>query len=463
VKASSCVTKKAQTDGTIPITPTTREARLEKVMEAKESVMNQSRTPTPKIQKVRQHHKDFQKYYEPRVLSLGPIHHDKKPEYKKGEKYKHALTCYYIEDSGKDIEVLYEMIEEKIKELRDCFEEEVTKRYDDNALAWLLFVDGCAILQYIYFATNKLFKDLGINDILVSYGYQDFFLLENQLPYCLLEGLMSLSNKKEELRASIDKFIKMHVMVPEDQQLKKQVKGNQGDSLLPEENPQGEHRLPINGVVIHLLDLLRTSLLGEPNEDSYIIQNRRSNWQSYGNAQELKTAGIHLRRSSNSCLREISFKPRLHLLRNLYLPPINVNNAMRTKLLNLIAYEMCLGFENDFEITFYICFLQSLIGKPEDVKELRKAGVFYNFFGSDKEVAKLFKEMPTDLNSYSDSYIGVEKKIQEYYGTWMSRMSRFYHDNFKGILISLLALVVGVIEVILSRIPTVNPASQRHS
>ncbi len=98
------------------------------------------------------------------------------------------------------------------------------------------------------------------------------------------------------------------------------------------------------------------------------------------------------------------------MLRNLYLPPITVNNAMRTKLLNLIAYEMCLGFENDFKITFYICFLQSLIGKPEDVKELRKAGVFYNFFGSDKEVVKLFKEMPTDLNSYSDSYIGVEKK-----------------------------------------------------
>uniref|UniRef100_A0A2N9EHL3 Uncharacterized protein n=1 Tax=Fagus sylvatica TaxID=28930 RepID=A0A2N9EHL3_FAGSY len=340
------------------------------------------------MQKVRQHHNDFQKYYEPRVLSLGPIHHDNKPEYKKREKYKLALTCYYIEDSGKDIEVLYKMIEEKIKELRDCFEEEVTKLYDDNALAWLLFVDGCAILQYIYFATNKI------------------------LPYCLLEGLMSLSDneKKLKLKASIDKFIKMHVMVPEDKQLKKQVKGNQGDSLLPEENPQGERRLPINGVVIHLLDLLRISLLGEPNEDSYIIQNRRSNWQSYGSAQELKTAGIQLRRSSNSCLREISFKPRLHLLRNLYLPPITVNNAMRTKLLNLIAYEMCLGFENDFKITFYICFLQSLIGKPEDVKELRKAGVFYNFFGSDKEVAKLFKEMPTDLNSYSDSYIGVEKK-----------------------------------------------------
>ena len=60
--------------------------RFEIVREAGKNAKNQS--PTPKIQKVifyLQNHKDFEKHYEPRVVSVGPIHHGK-PKYKLGEK-----------------------------------------------------------------------------------------------------------------------------------------------------------------------------------------------------------------------------------------------------------------------------------------------------------------------------------------------------------------------------------------
>ena len=68
------------------------------------------------------------------------------------------LTYEFVNGSGKEIKDLYNKIEENIKELRECFEEEVTKKYDDEALTWLLFVDGCAVLQYIYCATKDQFK-----------------------------------------------------------------------------------------------------------------------------------------------------------------------------------------------------------------------------------------------------------------------------------------------------------------
>uniref|UniRef100_A0A2N9EUC0 Uncharacterized protein n=1 Tax=Fagus sylvatica TaxID=28930 RepID=A0A2N9EUC0_FAGSY len=321
---SSCVTKKAQTDGTIPIIPTTREARLEIVREAKESVMNQSRTPTPKIQKViffLRDHKDFQKYYKPRVVSVGPIHHGNK-KYQLGDDYKRLLTSEFVNCSGKTREHLYEKIEEKIKELRDCFDEEVTKDYDDEALAGLLFLDGCAILQ-------------------------------------------------------------------------------------------------------------------------------EQHWQSCRNLQDLKAAGICLKRSSDSCLRNISFSRGFHRLGHLYLPPIHVDYSMRTKLLNLIAYEMCLGFENDFEITFYIasssyemcpdfesdlgvtsyiCFLHSLIDEAKDVKELRQAGIFYEFLGSDEEVAQLFNEIGTDLVYNTETYKSVQKEIQNHY----DRRINFLHCGIRA-------------------------------
>ena len=117
------------------------------------------------------------------------------------------------------VEDVYKMIKEKINELRTCFEKE-TEDYDDEALTSILFVDGYAILQYIYCATNDKFKELNIKTDSVAFGQQDLFLLENQLPYCLLKWLMSMSSseKEKELRKSIETYIDWHVMVPEVQQ-----------------------------------------------------------------------------------------------------------------------------------------------------------------------------------------------------------------------------------------------------
>ncbi|KAK7859846.1 hypothetical protein CFP56_002158 [Quercus suber] len=57
-------------------------ARIKSVLDAKKKKKSVKPPSTPKIQKVisvLQDHKDFQKHYEPRAVSIGPIHHgDKK-------------------------------------------------------------------------------------------------------------------------------------------------------------------------------------------------------------------------------------------------------------------------------------------------------------------------------------------------------------------------------------------------
>jgi hypothetical protein len=68
------------------------------------------------------------KYFEPRVVSLGPIHHGE-PKYQKAEEYKLRLANKFVEESGegKTAESLYEKIEENISKLREYFDEEVTR------------------------------------------------------------------------------------------------------------------------------------------------------------------------------------------------------------------------------------------------------------------------------------------------------------------------------------------------
>lgn len=67
-------------------------ARIKSVLDPKKK--NVKPPSTPKIQKVisvLRDHKDFRKHYEPRAVSIGPIHHGDK-KYELGEKHKLMMT-----------------------------------------------------------------------------------------------------------------------------------------------------------------------------------------------------------------------------------------------------------------------------------------------------------------------------------------------------------------------------------
>ena len=464
-ETSSGTTEEVQTQNTA-IETTKLEERFKTVMEARKNAGSQSRTP--KIQKVvfllrdLRDDKDFKKYFEPRMVSLGPIHYGKK-NYQLAEKHKLVLTSEFIKDSGKTMQEVYKKVEENIKELRECFEEEVTKDYDDEALAWLLFVDGCAILQYIYCATdplNKKFKELSIKHDSVAFGHQDLFLLENQLPYRLLEWLMSLSEMKKELEDSINKFIEGFVGVPKDQHSNCCLNWL-SKKLWQRVWKQDQAKSEDIGVPtpFHLLDKLRTSLLakhGGQGVNKNDPTSQDDDWQSYRNVQELQAAGIYLKRSKNDSLSlsDIYFSTLFPCFGFLWLPPIKVDDSTGPKFFNLIAYEMCPDFDNDYGVTSYISFLDSLIDEANDVKELRKAGVLQNFLGSDQEVAQLFNEIGNDLVPNPEIYSKVRSSIQKYYkNKFLTWTSQVIHDHFSSPW-TIIAFIAAVFALILSTLQT---------
>ena len=206
-----------------------------------------------------------------------------------------------------------------------------------------------------------------------------------------------------------------------------------------EEKPQ-DHTISVATEPVHLLDHLRTRMLhgqgyihgGKVGKINQNIQNVQE-WQSYRNVQELKTAGIHLKRGKNCYLSEIKFTKQFLFRGQLHLPPIVEDDSTRPKFLNLIAYEMCLDFENDFGVTSYISFLDSLIDEAKDVKKLRKAQTLHNFLGSDEEVAKLFNEIGTDLVPNIEIYKDVRSEIQKHYESkWMTWIAQVFHDYFSS-------------------------------
>uniref|UniRef100_A0A7N2M284 Uncharacterized protein n=1 Tax=Quercus lobata TaxID=97700 RepID=A0A7N2M284_QUELO len=194
-------------------------SRIKSVLDAKRNVKPPQ---TPKIQKVisvLRGHKDFQKHYEPRAISIGPIHHGDK-KYELGEKHKLMMTNEFVNGSAEKINDLYKKVGEKIMELRACYIGKANKKFeDDKALAWLMLVDGCATLQYIYCAEKNKFKDLDIKPDCVAFTQLDLFLIENQLPNCLLKWLMNWNGNESTLEGLIKSYIDKQAILtlPKDQ------------------------------------------------------------------------------------------------------------------------------------------------------------------------------------------------------------------------------------------------------
>jgi len=149
----------------------------------------------------------------------------------------------------------------------------------------------------------------------------------------------------------------------------------------------------------------------------------------YMNIKDLKAVGIRLKSSKTRRPRDIDFSEGWFIAK-LTLPEIVVDDTSAATFLNLIAYEMCPDFNNDYAICSFVAFMGSLIDHPEDVKVLRSKGILLNSLGSDEEVAELFNIISTDLVPNSEAYFEVRTKMNDQYNKYRTWIALGYHTFF---------------------------------
>lgn len=183
----------------------------------------------------------------------------------------------------------------------------------------------------------------------------------------------------------------------------------------------------------------------------------------FRNVQELKSAGIEFK--PNSGLGTVSFNTGCINVRGyLKLPPIIVDEWTESKLMNLVAYEMCLGdnYKKDwYFVTSYIKLMDFLVDKEQDVKELRASRMLWNRLSSDADVTTLFNNIGSRcLEPPLDVYSNIKMQIQTHCdgkcATWMTQV---YQKHFSSPFTAL-ALLATVIILTLTAIQTwcaVNP------
>ncbi|TYI03831.1 hypothetical protein ES332_A11G369300v1 [Gossypium tomentosum] len=321
------------------------------------------------------------KYFKPKVISIGPLHHDD-PTLHKSKKLKLELATHFIKKIDVDKDTLYNNMKAEMDDLKKCYDPKELEKYsnDNEKLAWMFFVDSCA----------QFYKHSSKNG--------------------------------EKFMEAIKRFINRTVNDPQSDQ--------QDRLLFTKENPWQHYRVSDRFFM-------------------YLINHSNLTRTKGNHLKELKNAGIWLKVSETSCLTDINFN-RSFFLGKLQLPPITVDDST----MNLIACEMCPDFHNNFTVTSYMGFLDSLIDEVEDVKELRDTGILYNRLGSDKEVAKLIKKMNIDLVPSLMIYRLVKWKIHDHCKTtWINLAAQGYQTYFRSPW-TFLALVGAITTLLLSALQT---------
>lgn len=415
-----------------------------------------------KIQKVPENimlrNKDyFEEHFKPRELSIGPIHAADPNLFKKELKLQLAAHFFEgvtekdpavrVEDTVADMKRLLEGLNRQIKELRECYDKKVTASYSDDELTWLLFLDGCAMLVFIHSYVNQELKVFNISNGQAALIQRDLFLLENQIPYQVLQELIKYHEEPErniDLKQDLFTFFKTSSIIPKKPE-KPSVLHQRSSSSTAVEN---DHLLAVHRkVLLHLSDDPRlhkllmkfrhiaccvvccfccpclvsnflccmidriTKLFDPPQSFNKML--------SFRKVQELKTAGIKFKAIDSLHIR---FKSRyFSVAGHLFLPTLVVDDSTESILLNLVAYELSMdknGDEGIFRrswVTSYVNLLNLLIDNEQDVKDLRAAGVIRNCLNNDKEVADLIER----IGSYCfpparDTYGAIKERIEHH-------------------------------------------------
>ncbi|XP_043692960.1 UPF0481 protein At3g47200-like [Telopea speciosissima] len=343
--------------------------------------------------------------YDPIVVSIGPFHH-RHPKLQSLEKLKATIAQKFI--SGRDTRKFYFNFVVVSHKARDCYAEGSIDAFKDDEFMRMMFLDGCFLLYFIDCAVKGRLQDMKMKDDQIAFVLRDMFLLENQIPFLVLQALMSF--RLTEGQQMIRKFIG-------------RLSGANSSSQEYDHPP-------------HLLHLVWNEFVGAtPSPKIFLFTQKEHHlFHPFRSIQELRAAGIVCKRSTSSSLRSVNFVPQL-IHGELLLPAVVVDQSTKTMFLNLVAYEACPDASSDFAITSYICLLESLIANADDVKELRSKNIIFNFLGGDQEVADLFHDLTANLVPNLSEYREVTLHIENHYRRKMNFvpvMLYKFHKSFRG-------------------------------
>lgn len=350
--------------------------------------------------------------YTPLRVSIGPLHYGKEG-LQDMEEHKLRYFNDFMQRSGKSLEELVKIMEEMEKGIRECYAETINLK--SKKFLEIILVDAAFIIEVLL---RYWFHDLRTpNDRIFGKPWMifdikyDLLLLENQIPFFVLQDLFKMTNIQVSFEFSRNESLPDPFILTLNWFM---------SSLEIRELPVLEHINPSE--IKHVLDLFRiclipkqSSLPPEEKNPSKVNQfiaflrsfiPRQSLQQTerkfdIPSATELHEAGVKFEVSSSKNLFDIKFRGNV-----LEIPHTRIVDSTERLLRNIIAYEQC---HCDVKLFGdYTMIMDYLINTSKDVELLVQANIIENWLSDKNDVSNLFNGLNKEVTIITGEYYFTE-------------------------------------------------------
>ncbi|KAF7817236.1 UPF0481 protein [Senna tora] len=359
--------------------------------------------------------------FTPKVVSIGPFHHHALPRLHNMEKYKLVYLKRFSERDGVNLDTLITSVEEAEPSVRRCYSETIDLSMEQ--LVKVILVDSCFLFELFWRSFYDEWTDddnVHLKPWLTTTMRLDLLLLENQLPFFVLERLYnlafasSMSNNSKHpsfLELTFDYFVYYNRL---------------------DLNPRD-----VSNSICHFTDLIRTFHLQPSNRRprkfymppfEELPERQDSLLKHLHSASELLEAGLKFKVSSKKCLLDLQFEKGV-----LEMPCFEVYNRTEIFVRNVMALEQC-HYPSGTYVTDYIFLLDFLINTHKDVDVLVQKGILVNWLGDSDAVATMVNGLCTNLTqtNMNSNYRRLCDDLNAFYNDrWHRRKATLRHDYFR--------------------------------
>ncbi|KAL5731994.1 hypothetical protein ACHQM5_004664 [Ranunculus cassubicifolius] len=359
--------------------------------------------------------------YTPKVVSIGPIHHGV-DRLKPMELQKHRyLKTLLDRDPNLVLENVVKSFRNLEENARNHYRNETTISFSSDQFVEMMLLDASFIVGVLDVDTRDKHEPLMFNSgPLANNSYWDLILLENQIPFFVLEKLYEITKFTDNQVSLWNKtFNYFHDRVQRDQVV----------ALLLSPNHQ----------VKHFVDFMLQSNL--PNRTYRQTPHANRKYIHLPSATELRDSGVKFTKGQMSNFMDISFRNGV-----LEIPTLRVIEHSELFFRNLMAMEQC-HESSTFYITDFMQVMDFLVNTANDVALLRGCGIIKHNLGSDEDVCQLFNNLfkgvlrTPRLSHYYEIYVDVSAYYNKGWNLLKARLKRDYFSNPWAI-VSFIAAVV---------------------
>ena len=350
--------------------------------------------------------------FTPLLISIGPIHHSN-VKLQTMKKCKVLFCECFIQWANINLQHLVHTIRDKEEEIRSYYADTVVSNIRSDDFVTMIVVDGMFILEYFVRQSNSLLEEddptipVWMHTILQS----DLVLLENQLPFFVLEMLFQQANFPAELKLkplslrelAFDFFIWY--------------------------NFQRIALEDFNAKIEHFTGLVRFFYLSESEQLPYV---RPGGAKLSYSATQLHEAGIKFKVAPEKYGRrflDIRFNLKNGVLE---IPCIALNDEKIRLIRNIVAVEQS-HYVGDAYVTNFFAILDFLIDNSKDVDLLCDKGILVNYLGDSNAAASAINSLCTNIlcDYMNPEYSNTCEKLNAFYKKpWHKWRATLWHQYF---------------------------------